>query len=149
VLANGNDPATIDATSIEVIAERVIAALRDDLDALAVELVGAASSDDQLTVEQVARRLGVARSTVYAHWREWGGYKLGAGQKARIRFDSSALPIVKPTPVPHPRVAVDASPKRARRRQRRGLLVAAPRLPQTLDGVPLTHGTAVSRADHS
>lgn len=149
MLAGGDTPAAIDASAIEVIAERVIAALHDDLEALAAGLVGVASSDDQLTVEQVARRLGVARSTVYAHWREWGGYKLGGGQKAPIRFDSSALPIVKPTPGPDPRVAGDPSPKQVRRRQRRGLLVAAPRLPQTFDGVPLTDGTTVSRADHS
>lgn len=83
----------IDERTIELIAQRVIAAIRDDLDAIAAELSSSRQATEQLTVGQIAERLGVARSTVYAHWREWGGYKLGTGDKAPIRFDGTALPV--------------------------------------------------------
>ncbi len=127
----------VDEHAIELIAERVIEALRCDLKAIAGELATPATPDDQLTVEQVAGRLGVARSTVYAHWREWGGYKLGAGPKARIRFDSSALPVVAPARKP-PRSGpeLERVGRRPRgRRPRRKLLVPAPRLSGPLDEV--------------
>jgi transposase-like protein len=115
--------------AIERIAARVIAALRDYLEAITAELSIPEKTDEQLTVAQVAQRLGVARSTVYAHWREWGGYKLGQGDKARIRFDRTALPIVKPAPVR--RLPIDATPQPRRRRKkphRLDLLKDAPRL---------------------
>lgn len=134
MLFEGDEPSTIDATIIDFIADRVMAALREDLQALAGELL-AAERSEQLTVEQVARRLGVARSTVYAHWREWGGYKLGSGAKAPIRFDRAALPIIGPNPTPWPPAAVKPKPRReAKKRRRRDLLVDAPRLIQPLDG---------------
>lgn len=120
--------------TIELIAERVIEALRDDLEAIAAELSAPTTQNKQLTVEQVAGRLGVARSTVYAHWRQWGGYKLGKGPKARIRFDSGALPFTKPVRLRPPSQALDPVPKSVRRRRRRrDLLVGAPRLAQSLD----------------
>ncbi len=119
-----------------LIAERVVAALRDDLEAIAAELTAPHKASEQLTVEQVARRLGVARSTVYAHWREWGGYKLGNGEKAPIRFDSTVLPIVVPNPSPHPPLAAKPTQRRGRnKRRRRDLLADAPRLIHPLDGI--------------
>jgi hypothetical protein len=124
----------VNERTIDLIADRVIAALREDLEAITTEL---SAAPQQLTVEQVAQRLGVARSTVYAHWRDWGGYKLGASAKAPIRFDSEALPIVRPPSAPAQPADLGRSPqRRSRRRQRRGdLLVDAPRLVQQLDGV--------------
>jgi len=90
-----------------------------------------------LTVGQAAERLGVARSTVYAHWREWGGYKLGSSDKAPIRFDAGALrparlPSVRQRnePMSHPRRAVHTQANVAR-----NLLRDAPRLSQPLDGI--------------
>jgi transposase-like protein len=119
-----------------LVVERVMAALRVDLESLAVELLAVTSLGDQLTVEQVARRLGVARSTVYAHWREWGGYKLGPVEKAPIRFDRAALPAVAP------RCGVRPSPTRHRPvrntrkpRKRRDLVGDAPRFDRSLGGV--------------
>jgi len=137
MLISDHDVAVANDQTIELIANRVIEALRDDLKAIAAELTTPTSPGEQLTVGQVARRLGVARSTVYAHWREWGGYKLGTGRKAPIRFDSSALPIERPkTPpkeAPEPGSAARPS-RRRRRRSRRDLLQDAPRLVVPLDG---------------
>lgn len=120
--------------TIELIAQRVIAALREDLETIAAELSTATTGGEQLTVGQVARRLGVARSTVYGHWREWGGYKLGPGEKAPIRFDSSALPIAGPrtTSRAPSRVVPSLQPRRRKRRQR-DLLADAPRITHTAD----------------
>ena len=56
----------MDEQTIELIAHRVIAAIREDLDAIA-HGASAPVATEQLTVGQVARQLGVARSTVYAH----------------------------------------------------------------------------------
>jgi hypothetical protein len=135
LLASGQEH-SVDERMIDVIADRVIAALRDDLEAIAAELKTSSEPTEPLTVGQVARRLGVARSTVYAHWREWGGYKLGKGDKAPIRFDNAALPIVRSNPTPRPALAVMPPPRRARKkRRRRDLLVDAPRLAQTLDRI--------------
>jgi transposase-like protein len=123
--------------TIELIANRVIEALRDDLEAIAAELATPTNPGEQLTVGQVARRLGVARSTVYAHWREWGGYKLGPSTKAPIRFDSSALPMERPKDAPKqaPELSSSVQPRRKRRRHsRRDLLQDAPRLVPPLEG---------------
>jgi transposase-like protein len=120
----------VDEQTIELIAQRVIAAIREDLDAIAHGL-SAPVVTEQLTVGQVARQLGVARSTVYAHWREWGGYKLGTGDKAPIRFDSAALPIAAHEPKPRPsrRSTTQPGSIRIRRRGNRpGLIGDAPRL---------------------
>ena len=40
-----------------------------------------------LTPAELAERLGVARSFVYEHADELGAYRLGAGPRARLRFD--------------------------------------------------------------
>lgn len=121
---------------IELIAQRVVTALRDDLEAIAAGLSSSTQLSEHLTVGQVAQRLGVARSTVYAHWREWGGYKLGRSDKAPIRFPSAELPVVNteptslPTPLLHPK-----STRAVKKRRRRDLLADAPRLAPNLDGV--------------
>jgi hypothetical protein len=92
MLATGLTTA-IDESTIQLIVQRVAAELRDELH----EIVAALATQNDaarthLTVDDVAAVLGVARSTVYAHWREWGGYKLGDGYKSPIRFDVNALP---------------------------------------------------------
>jgi hypothetical protein len=132
-----HDDLTMPEEAIDLIAQRVIDALRDDLQAVAAELAAPAQPSEQhLTVGQVAQRLGVARSTVYSHWRQWGGYKLGPGPKAPIRFDSRALPIVRQdrhqTP---PQDAQRAPSRRRRRRPRRNLLADAPRLVEPTDEI--------------
>jgi hypothetical protein len=124
-----SDQRAVDEQTIELIAQRVIAAIREDLDAIA-HGASAPVATEQLTVGQVARQLGVARSTVYAHWREWGGYKLGAGEKAPIRFDSAALPIAAHEPKPSRRSTTQPGSMRIRRRGTRpGLIGDAPRIP--------------------
>jgi transposase-like protein len=125
-----SDQGAVDEETIDLIAQRVIAAIREDLDAIAHGL-SVPVATEQLTVGQVARQLGVARSTVYAHWREWGGYKLGAGDKAPIRFDSAALPIIAHEPKPRTsrRSSTQPGSIRIRRRGNRpGLIGDAPRI---------------------
>jgi len=131
MLMQGDQQDAVDERTIALIAERVIEALREDLETIAAQLSVPAKPAEQLTVWQVARRLGVARSTVYAHWREWGGYKLGSGRKAPIRFDSNALPIARAKPVTQPPLALSTAtpPSRERRRRHsRDLLQDAPRV---------------------
>jgi transposase-like protein len=122
----------IDDRVIERIAERVAVALREDLELLAAQFAKPETDSEQLTVSQVARQLGVTRTTVYAHWREWGGYKLGSGEKAPIRFDPNTLAIApqksaRQTPAGGSAVTTAPGPPR-RRRQRRDLLQDAPRV---------------------
>lgn len=126
----GQEPAGgLDDQLIERIAVRVADMLQDNLEALAAELATTPAAQQQLTVKQVAQRLGVTRSTVYAHWREWGGYKLGTGPKAPVRFDSAALPVTtRPTPAPQLPDTADAPSRPRRRRAHRTLLADAPRL---------------------
>src|SRR5579884_3201943 len=108
-----------------LITERVVAALRDELEALAAAMT-AANASRPLTVSQVAERMGVARSTVYAHWRQWGGYKLGPAERAPIRFDESDLPGASSVEGnPSRRNAASRPPRR--QRSRRELLQDNPR----------------------
>jgi transposase-like protein len=134
------DPAFDDQT-IELIAERVTEALRNELEAIAASI--ADSRDPHpLTVEQVAERFGVARSTVYAHWRDWGGYKLGQGEKAAIRFPPTGLPQASPQ-TPEPSTSSKPDVQRPRRRRERPVLRGAPRIPSELDdgsAIPMQHG---------
>jgi transposase-like protein len=124
-------PPDIDERTIELITERVVAALRDELEAVALSVGSVNGSRPPLTVEEVAQRFGVARSTVYAHWRDWGGYKLGSGDRAPIRFDENALP-VRPK-----RALSDPEPKQVvKRRRRRDLLNDNPKSVHALDFAP-------------
>jgi transposase-like protein len=127
--ANDRNPG-IDERTIELIADRVAALLREELEAIATDLSHAAHAERPLTVDDVAERFGVARSTVYAHWREWGGYKLGGGEKASIRF--------RPTTLPEHPTAVGKDEQReatrgGRRRRKRAVLPGQPRLYSELD----------------
>jgi transposase-like protein len=123
----------IDERTIELIARRVAIVLRDELEAIAAELAKGNVGTRPLTVEDVAERFGVARSTVYAHWREWGGYKLGAGEKTAIRFPATVLPNQSDRQTQRPGTATrpDAAQRPARRR-RRTVLPGVPRLPMEL-----------------
>lgn len=121
--------ARLDEQAVQEIARRVTAALRSELETIAAELASRQGSQP-LTVEQLAERFGVARSTVYAHWREWGGYKLGESPKAPIRFPPQTIPTAengqrsqqKHQPPPP---TTTAAP-------RRSLLRPSPRLPPHL-----------------
>lgn len=66
-----------DPELVEAIARRVVVLLEEN-GVRQPEKVGAA---------ELARRLGVDRSWVYAHAIELGAVKLGDGPKARLRFD--------------------------------------------------------------
>ena len=121
----------LDQETMDILVQRVAAELSDRLEAMIVALVAPRAEPEHLTVAEVAERLGVARSTVYAHWREWGGFKLSDADKAPIRFTSDVLPAgrsagrrvaaqmpgaLKPRPTPR------------RRRRRNHLIAVAPRL---------------------
>ena len=115
----------INDETIALITERVVAALRDELEAIAMSLVTHQNGGSQpLTVGEVAERFGVARSTVYAHWREWGGYKLGDSAKAPIRFEGAGLPMSSTAKQPPD---TQPAPQRRRRRRRRELISDQPR----------------------
>jgi len=116
----------LDDRALETVAALVTASLRNELQALSDALARAAASPT-LTVEQVALRLGVSRSTVYAHWREWGGYKLGASERAPIRFDSATLPAASVARASR-ELPVARARTRTHRRRRRDLITDAPRL---------------------
>ena len=57
-------------------------------DLVAERLEHTASAQDHLVdAKKLARRLGVTRSFVYEHARDLGAIRLGAGPRARVRFD--------------------------------------------------------------
>jgi hypothetical protein len=66
-----------------------------------------------ISAAELARRLGIARSTVYANARRFGAIRLGDGPRAPLRFDYAAvlasLPRVGQQPV---EVLVPSSPDR-------------------------------------
>jgi transposase-like protein len=119
----------IDETATKMIAAEVAESLRDELQALTARFVRA-DAKPSMTVSKVAAHLGVTRSTVYAHWREWGGYKLGSGGKAPIRFEASKLPS---------HVSEDHNGRDGRApepgRRRRVLIADAPRMPKALEEI--------------
>ena len=55
------------------------------------ELVDADSGATLLTAAQVAARLGVERTWVYAHANELGVVRLGDGPRPRLRFDPAIV----------------------------------------------------------
>jgi hypothetical protein len=75
-----------DDETIEPLAEGIAMGLREKLQAMVADLGARKAPSRFMTVPEVAEWFGVARSTVYAHWREWGGEKLGPGRNAPIRF---------------------------------------------------------------
>jgi hypothetical protein len=101
--------------------------MREELATTAAPAEPAADAVYGLTVEEVAARLKVARSTVYAHWREWGGYKIGTGPRAPIRFDSTTLPSAGVRRTQTRRTPADP-PGGGERRGGRRLLSDAPRI---------------------
>jgi hypothetical protein len=67
----------LDPHTVEAIARRVVGLLQGK-ERRAGELIDAA---------ELARRLGVDRSWIYAHAIELGAVKLGRGPRPRLRFD--------------------------------------------------------------
>lgn len=133
-----NSGVEIDERAIELIAQRVAEALRNELEAITTALAEHNRTQRPLTVGEVADRFGVARSTVYTHWREWGGYKLGTGNKASIRFAQQALPEHPPQ---QGAVSDSGAGRRSpgkRRRRSRELLRSRPRFQNDLDTDALT-----------
>jgi|SRR5579884_866221 len=125
---------SIDEHALDLIANRVTAALRAELHSLLAPDDDVDSFRERgMTVEQVARRLGVTRSTVYAHWREWGGYKLGAGEKAPIRFDAAKLPGRAAPGSRGANPSGSRAPRHARRRTKHPLISDAPRMTEPLN----------------
>ena len=122
---------SIDDRAIELIANRVAAALRQELAEIAAQLAARVDSQSTLTVDDVAERFGIARSTVYAHWQEWGGYKLGESAKAPIRFGTAELAVGRSAKQPTDRPPAKSSP--TRRRRRRDLISDAPRFDEAVE----------------
>jgi len=72
----------------DLVAERVLAGLRHALGPCAAE---SPEAGDLLTASEVAKRLGIGRSWVYAHAAELGARRLGDGPKGRLRFDAAVV----------------------------------------------------------
>lgn len=122
----------IDEHAIQQIADRVVQMLRDELANLATRIDNHNVVLHALSVDEVAKRLGVTRSTVYTHWREWGGYKLGPGDKAAIRFDPQRL-LQHISKEPHTDSRDrDQAPKARRSRRAKSVLRGEARLPTEL-----------------
>jgi transposase-like protein len=124
----GSSNLVLDQETMDTLVERVAGELRERLEMMVEELLTPMRDAEPLTVADVAERLGVARSTVYAHWREWGGFKLSEGEKAPIRFAVEQLPASTGDRRRPERYASEALPRPRRRRRRRDLIADAPRL---------------------
>lgn len=72
----------LDAQSVERIARRVAEILRSE---------PSEPAEKWLTAADVATRYSVSRSWVYDHAEVLGAVRLGAGTKARLRFDPARL----------------------------------------------------------
>jgi hypothetical protein len=87
------EPAVQQPSSVAAVADRVLTA--GDVEAIAdaiasklAEVINAAPTTFALVdARQLARDLGVSLPYVYSHATELGAMRLGAGPKARIRFD--------------------------------------------------------------
>ncbi|TMK40059.1 MAG: hypothetical protein E6G56_08650 [Actinobacteria bacterium] len=102
----------------EIVARRVVELLRDR----------PTEPQPFIDAAEVARRFGVTRSWVYDHAGPLGAIRLGAGPRARLRFDSGAVALA----LARADEPMDPSPPwRSPRRRRR------PRHGFTASGVPL------------
>jgi hypothetical protein len=96
----------------------------DEMEALArrlAALVDADASGSLLTAAQVAARLGVARTWVYAHANELGVVRLGDGPRPRLRFDPAIVARLADPAAPRTprRELLPIKTPRPRRRRRR------------------------------
>ncbi len=73
-----HDPLKLDPQAVEAIARRVAELL---------EYRAAQDVPGLVDAAELARRMGMERDWVYAHASELGAVRLGAGPKARLRFD--------------------------------------------------------------
>lgn len=81
---------TLDREDVDAVARRVVELLGDEASAKPGGLIDAATA---------ARLLGVSRTTVYARADELGAVRVGAGKRARLRFDP-ALIVASGEPAP-------------------------------------------------
>ncbi len=77
---------TLNAEAVEAIAARVAELLRGD-----VSPQPQAAVPTKLTAAELAARLGVERAWIYRHAAELGAIRLGAGPRARLRFDAELV----------------------------------------------------------
>lgn len=80
-----------DPEFVDAVAQRVVELLEVRSPGPAAGGPGGGTSSRSLTVAQVAARYGVSCSWVYAHQCELGAMRLGAGPRARLRFDSKVV----------------------------------------------------------
>lgn len=102
-----------------------------DLVAERLERNGSAQ-DPLVDAKELARRLGVTRSFVYEHARDLGAIRLGAGSRARVRFDPAvAIRATQSTFSPEQAAASAMPPPRRQARKRRTARVRHPFLEPT------------------
>lgn len=102
------EPRAISAADLDLLADL----LAERLAPRVAELLRPQPAGELVDAATLADLLGVARSYVYEHANELGARRLGAGRRARLRFDLAtardalgqidAPPAAKPTPR-HPR----------------------------------------------
>lgn len=96
---------------------------RETVEALARRVVELLRSEDKdsglIDAAEVARRLGVARSTVYDKAEQLGAMRLGTGPRARLRFDPRVVEMLVTSNEPAPARQADTRLKHRRRSPRR------------------------------
>ncbi len=81
-----------------------------------------------LDASQLAAHLGVTRTWVYEHAHQLGAIRLGAGTRARLRFDldtaTTAIERLQEKPSPDP--TKSESPRRRQRRRQQATVTLLP-----------------------
>ena len=110
----------LDQDAVEAIAVRV------------VELLESRSAGRFVSAGELARRLGISRSTVYDKADELGAIRLGTGPRARLRFDLEQAVARLGAKATGPPAAARRSvqPRQRGRRTRSGLLPIRGRAPR-------------------
>jgi hypothetical protein len=79
-------PVTLSTETVEAIAARVVELLRRE-----AAMHRQAATPPKLTAAELATRLGVERAWIYQHAAQLGAIRLGAGPRARLRFDAELV----------------------------------------------------------
>jgi len=113
--------------AIEQIAHRVVELLREHKD----QPESHTASGGLLDATQLARHLGVTRTWVYEHANQLGAIRLGAGSKARLRFDldTATAAIDERRRKPQESRSIPPAPRASGHRSRRAPASTAPLLP--------------------
>lgn len=105
------DVVTLSNEQLEALADLIADRLHDD--------ARPAPTRGLLSPQELATALGIARSWVYRHQTKLGVRRLGAGPRARLRFDRDQAIAAIAALTAGPELTGDAKPRRAQPRARR------------------------------